>query len=68
MNKKINAHNTRYAKTKKLAKMLKEKIAEDGPESVFGEENSALVLKVIEGEQRRKALARLQAAEAAQNS
>jgi hypothetical protein len=46
-------------KPKKLAKLLKDKIAENGPESVFGEENSALVLKVIEGEQRRKALARL---------
>ena len=59
LNRLVNAHNTRYAKTKKLAKLLKDKIAEEGPEAVFGEENSALVLKVIEGEQRRKALARL---------
>jgi hypothetical protein len=53
-NKKITAYNTRLVKTQMQAKALKQKTIDEGPEAVFGEENSALVLKVMDSQAKLK--------------
>ena len=58
-NKKIQIHNDRLAKTKKQAKDLKRQIQEEGPETVFGDENAMLVVKVMQADQRMKEIQKL---------
>lgn len=49
-NKKITSYNSRLAKTKAAAKKLKKLTLEEGPSAVFGEENAALVVKVMDAQ------------------
>ena len=57
INRNIDAHNKRVDILKTKARTLRNKIMEDGPEAVYGEENGRLVQKVMDMEvARRKAI------------
>ena len=57
LNRSITAHNKRVDILKKKARELRNKIVENGPESVYGDENGKLVKKVMDMEvTRRQAL------------
>jgi len=61
INRNIVAHNKRVDDLKAKGRELRKKIIEEGPESVYGEENGRLVQKVMDIEIARRQAAKLQA-------
>jgi hypothetical protein len=61
INRNIEAHNKRVTALKEKGRELRDKIIQDGPEAVYGEENGRLVKKVMDIEVAKRQAAKLEA-------